>query len=129
MALVAFCKVASPFVFPGRNMMLKASVPPARITVKRLAVWTIILFPIVFIPLSLWFWVESRIPDWYYWKAELFFLLAAEVWGLDSRTCSFLRNLRLEADSRPHSFDRTLSRVGGTICFDRRCRAHGSYRC
>jgi tetratricopeptide (TPR) repeat protein len=71
--------IASPFGFPGRNMILKASVPPARITVKRLAAWTMILFPIVFLPLSLWFWVESRIPDWYYWKAELFFLLAAEV--------------------------------------------------
>ena len=60
-------------------MMSKASLPPARITVKRLAIWTVVLFPIVFLRSSLWFWLESRIPEWYYWKAELVFLLAAEV--------------------------------------------------
>jgi lysophospholipase L1-like esterase len=60
-------------------MMSNASVPSARITVKRLARWTMILFPIVFLVLSIWFSIESRIPQWYYWEAELVCLLAAEV--------------------------------------------------
>jgi hypothetical protein len=60
-------------------MMSRASVHPVRITVKRLALWTTILFPFVFLVLTLCFWLESRIPDWYYWKAALVFVLAAEL--------------------------------------------------
>ena len=59
-------------------MMSTASVPPFLITVKRLVLWTTILFPLVFLSLSLWFWVQSRIPEWYYWEAELVILLAVE---------------------------------------------------
>jgi lysophospholipase L1-like esterase len=59
--------------------MLNLSVPIAKITVKRLALWTLILFPIIFMGLSYWSSIERRIPDWYYWQAELVFLLAFEL--------------------------------------------------
>ena len=45
--------------------MSRASVPPAPITVRRLLLWTTILFPFVLLVLILCFWLESRIPDWY----------------------------------------------------------------
>jgi hypothetical protein len=30
-----------------------------------------IVFPIVFLVLSIWFSIEGRIREWYYWNAEL----------------------------------------------------------
>ena len=60
-------------------MMSRASADPAPITVQWLLLRTAILFPFVFLVLTLGFWLESRIPDWYYWKAALVFLLAEEV--------------------------------------------------
>lgn len=60
-------------------MVLTASVPSRRITVKRLALWTAVIFPIVFVLLTVGFWIESRVPDWYYWEAGLIFVLVVEV--------------------------------------------------
>ena len=60
-------------------MMSSASVPSARITVKRVVRWTVILFPIVFLCLSIWYFIERQIPQWYYWEAELVCLISAEV--------------------------------------------------
>jgi len=58
--------------------MSKARVTPAPINVKRLALWTIGLFPIVFLILTFWVWLEGRVPTWIYWEAKLVFLIAAE---------------------------------------------------
>jgi len=52
---------------------------PVRITVKRLALLTLALFPIVFFLLTLWVWLEGRVPESIYWKTELVFLIAAEL--------------------------------------------------
>jgi hypothetical protein len=52
---------------------------PVPITAKRLVLWAVGLFPIVFGLLVLSIWLESRVPRWIYWKAALVFLVAAQL--------------------------------------------------
>ena len=57
--------------------MLNSTRSSARITARRLALWTIELFPMVLCLVILWFWLESSVPAWVYWQTALCFVIAA----------------------------------------------------
>jgi lysophospholipase L1-like esterase len=46
---------------------------------KRLALTTIVLFPVVLGGLIAYFWLESVLPGWVYWQAGLVLLVAGEI--------------------------------------------------
>ena len=71
--------IASMNIIPGGGIILKASGSPARAAARRWALWTLGLFPLVYLVLNLWSWLESRVPEWIFWQSELVFLIAAEV--------------------------------------------------
>jgi hypothetical protein len=49
------------------------------ITIRRTALWTIGLFPVVLVGLILAFWIHGQIEQWVYWKIGLVLLVALEV--------------------------------------------------
>ncbi len=51
----------------------------ARIPVRRLAILTAALAPVVLIFVITVYWIIDHVPTWYYWKAGLIFLIALEV--------------------------------------------------
>jgi hypothetical protein len=59
--------------------MSKEWMNPGSITLRRLVLWTLGLFPVVLLSLLFVFWLHSQIPEWFYWKAGLIFLIALEV--------------------------------------------------
>jgi lysophospholipase L1-like esterase len=58
----------------GWPMLPKAGTSPRLTTVARLALVTIVLFPVVVLGLYAWFWLKSHVPDRVYWNGVLFFL-------------------------------------------------------
>ena len=66
-------------IIPCGKLMWRPKVNPGRITVKRLALLVVVLFPVVLTVLLLGFWVKRFVPEWIYWQAALVFLLAVEL--------------------------------------------------
>ena len=60
-------------------MMPRSNGTPVWIQVRRLALLTIGLAPVVLIFLIAVLWLQSNIPRWVYWKAGLIFLITLEV--------------------------------------------------
>jgi hypothetical protein len=75
-------------ILTGRRMLSKAGTSLGLTAVRRLALVTIVLIPLVILGLNAWFWLESHLPDRVYWKGALIFLALIEIAYLSAVTAA-----------------------------------------
>ncbi len=114
--------------------MFGADSGTGKLQIRRLALLAIGLVPIVWVALTGLFWLHSRIPEWIYWQAGLWFLIALEIAYATAVVLALIgiaglglllfrgrleRHLRIRAARRSppvHRADRCAGHGRGLVC-------------